>query len=128
MSNFQDPPPRVYLRPKFFTPLTLNIQFWTTLPHPLQQTTEQLHRACEWAKSKQNQNKVTSHLNWPRVLLFDLAHSQCNGIIKGWLHCVTTESKGRFHVNNILMFDTEWCLVMRQIPTSRTLAASFYVR
>ena len=26
------------------------------------------------------------------ALLFDLAHKQCNGIIKGWLHCLTPES------------------------------------
>ena len=31
----------------------------------------------------QNKNKVTSHSDWPRVLLFHLAHKQCNGIIKG---------------------------------------------
>ena len=41
-------------------------------------------------------NQVTSHSNWPRVLLFDLAHKQCNGIIKWWLHFLTWESKGRF--------------------------------
>ena len=29
----------------------------------------------------------TSHSNWPRVLLFDLVHKQCNGTIKGLLHC-----------------------------------------
>ena len=54
-------------------------------------------------KSKQKQNQVTSHLNWPRALLFDLAQKQCTGIIKGWLHCLMSESKGRFLVNNILM-------------------------
>ena len=75
---------------------------------------QQPHRACERTKSKQKQNQVTSHSNWPRVLLFDLAHKQCNGIIKEWLHCLTSESNGRFLVNNILMFDS-WCLVMAQI-------------
>ena len=48
------------------------------------------------SKSKQKQNQATSHSNWPRVALFDLAHKQCNGIIKGCLHCVTSDSKGRF--------------------------------
>ena len=46
---------------------------------------------------------ITSHSNWPRVLLFDLAHKQCNGIIKGWLHYLKSESNTRFFVNNISM-------------------------
>ena len=66
---------------------------------------EQPHRACERWKSKQKQNQVTSHSNWPRVLLFDLVYKQCNAIIKAfikaWLHCLTSESKGRFLVNKI---------------------------
>ena len=33
----------------------------------------------------------------------DLGRKQCNGIIKGWLHCLTSESEGRFIVNNILL-------------------------
>ena len=53
--------------------------------------------------SKQKQNQVMSHLNRPRALLFDLAQKQCTGIIKGWLHCLMSEPKGRFLVNNILM-------------------------
>ena len=65
---------------------------------------QQLQRTFEWTKSKQKQNKVTSNSSSPRVLLFDLAHKQCNGIIKGWVHCLTSESKGRFLVNNILVF------------------------
>ena len=59
-----------------------------------------------------------SHSNWPRVLLFDLANKQCNGIIKGWFHYLTSQSKGRFLVNNILMFGSAWCLVMAQIQFS----------
>ena len=90
---------------------------------------QQPHRACERTKSKQKQNEVTSHLDWPRVLLFNLAHKQYNGIIKGWLQCLTSESKGRFLDNDIL-FGSAWCLVMAQIQfsliknrdwTSRTL-------
>ena len=64
-------------------------------------------------KQKQK-NKVTSHSNRPRVLLFDLAHKQCNGIIKGWLHCLTSELKVRFLVNNTLLA----CLVIAQIQFS----------
>ena len=63
-------------------------------------------------KPKQKQNQVMSHSNWPCVLLFNLAHKQCNGIIKGWLHCLSSESKGRLLVSNILMFGTAWCLVI----------------
>ena len=32
--------------------------------------------------------------------------TECNGIIKGWLHRLTSGSQGRFLVNNILMFDS----------------------
>ena len=38
--------------------------------------------------------------NWPHVLLFHLARKQCNGVTKGWLHCLTPESIGIFLVNN----------------------------
>ena len=51
------------------------------------------------------------------VLLFDVAHKQCFGIIKGWLHYLTPESKGRFLMNNILL-DSAHCLVMAQIHFS----------
>ena len=79
---------------------------------------QQPHRVYDRIKSKQKQNKVMSHSNWPRVLLFDLARKQCNGIIKGWIHRLTSESKGKFLVNNILMFCSAWCLVMTQIRFS----------
>ena len=76
---------------------------------------QERHRACEWTKLRQ---KVTSHSNWSRVLLFDFALKQCNGITKGWFHCLKSDSKGRFLVNNILMFGSAWCLVMVQIQFS----------
>ena len=79
---------------------------------------QQLQRACERTKSKQKQNQVTSRSNWPCIILFDLAHKQCNGIVKGWLHYLTPESKGTFLVNNILMFSSTQCLVMPQIQFS----------
>ena len=136
LSNFEDPHLLVHLRPKLFTPLTLDVRFEAnSLPHLLQQTMEQQpRRARERTKWKPKQNQVTSHSNWPRVLLFNSAHKQCVGVIKGWLLCLTPESLGRFPVNNILMFDSAWCLVMVQIQfslikvnkdwTSRTLATS----
>ena len=60
---------------------------------------QQPHRACERTELKQ---KVMSYSNRALVPLFDLPHKQCNGIIKGWLHCLTSELKGRFLVNNNL--------------------------
>ena len=54
----------------------------TPLSHLLQQTKKkQPHYVFERTKSKQKQNQVTLHSNWSRVLLIDLAHKQCNGII-----------------------------------------------
>ena len=105
---FETPHPPDHLCPKCFHPLDLRRPILNKpAPHPLQQTIEQQpHRVCEWAKSKQKQNQVTSHSNWPRVLSFDLAHKQCNDIIKGWLHCLTPESIETFLVNNILMFES----------------------
>ena len=32
--------------------------------------------------------------------MFDLTHKQFSGIIKGWLQCLTSESKGRILVSN----------------------------
>ena len=47
----------------------------------------------EWTKSKQRQNQVTSHSNWAHILLFDLAHKQWNGIIKGSLRAISVNRK-----------------------------------
>ena len=88
--------------------------------------------ACEQTKSKQKQNQFTSDSNYPCVLLFDLAQKQCNGIIKRWLHCLTSELKPRFLVNktifvwfnmmpgrgaNLILFN-----IKNKDSTSRTLA------
>ena len=56
----------------------------------------QPYHACERTKSKQ---KVMSYSNGALIPLFDLPDKQCNGFIKGWLHCLTSESKRRFLVN-----------------------------
>ena len=124
MSNFQDPTHPWPSTSKIFSPP----RPWT---YRLQQTMEQQpHQACERTKSKQKQNQVMSFSNWPRALLFDLAHKQCDGIIQWWF------SIGRFLANNILMFDSDsaWCLIMAQIQfslikkkdwTSRTLAPPY---
>ena len=54
---------------------------------------ENLNKLC-------NKNR-TVHVNEQNN---DLAHKQCNGIIKRSLYCLTLESKRIFLVNNILMF------------------------
>ena len=87
---FKNLHPTVHLSPKFFAPLDSN-------EFPF----SKWYCACERTKSKQKQNQTTSRWHWPRVLLFDLGYKQCNGIIDGWLHSLTSESKGRFRVNDI---------------------------
>ena len=89
-------PLSIYVR-NFSCPCTLNVQ-------------SQWYHTCELTKSKQNQNQVTSHSNWPRVLLFDLAHKQCNGIIKRWFYCLTSEFKVRF-------LPTIHCLAQHDVAT-----------
>ena len=61
---------------------------------------QQPHGACERTKTKQKQNQATSYWNWARSIS-DLARKQCNGIIKGCLSCLTSESKGRFLVKYV---------------------------
>ena len=46
-----------------------------------------------------NKNKIKSR----DIQIDDLAHKNYNGIIKEWRHWLTSESKGRFLVNNILI-------------------------
>ena len=67
---------------------------------------------CMWMNEIKRKQKKLKHVifNWPPVLLFDLAHRQCNCVIEGWLHCLTSVSKGRFPANNILLAR---CLVIQ---------------
>ena len=52
---------------------------------------------CMWTNEIKTKTKLSmSRSNWSRVILFDLVHKQCNGIIKGWIHCLTSESKDDF--------------------------------
>ena len=106
LSNFQDPLSLVHLRPNFVHPLwPWTPNFKRPSPSLPQTMEEKPDRTYEGTKSKQKYNLVTSHANWPRVLLFHFAYKQCSD----------TEPVGRFLVNNILMFDSAWCLVMAQI-------------
>ena len=101
----------------FFLLLILQSTCFICITWKRKQTTEQQpYRSCEWTKSNKNKrNEVTSYSNCPHVLLFDLVHKQYNGIIKGWPHCLTWESRRRFLANNILL---AWCLIMVQIQFS----------
>ena len=106
LSKFQASPPTVYLLPNFSTPLPT--WPWTSNFKRIfspSSTNYGTTNACERTKSKQKQNQITSHSNWPRVLLFRVAHKQCNRIIKRWVHCLTSELKA-------------WCLVIAQIQYS----------
>ena len=47
-------------------------------------------------KGFKNKNKTKSR----HIQIDDLAHKKCNGFIEGWRHYMTSESKGRFLVNN----------------------------
>ena len=51
-------------------------------------------------------NNHNVHVNEQNQIdhVFHLAYKQWNGIIKGCLHCLMSNSKGRFLVNNMLMF------------------------
>ena len=51
-------------------------------------------------KRKTKPSHATFELTKGSIVRF--SHKQCNGIIKGWLHCLTSESKERFLVNNTL--------------------------
>ena len=73
-------------------------------------------------KHKKSTHK--SHSSSPRVLLFNLAHKQCNDVIKGWLHCLTSESKRGVLANNIFISGhgaNQFSLINRDW-TSRALA------
>ena len=124
LSNFQDPKPplSIYVQ-NSFTSFTLDVQFQATSPPPL------LPMITNKLKENTFQGwllyvipslrspflfiinslilfdfPLTSFHLAETSLLFDLAHRKCNGIRKGWLHCLTSEWKGRFLVNSILMF------------------------
>ena len=74
----------------------------------LDYTEEQPHRACERTKSKQKLNQAC-HIQIDHAFYCAIDPRNSNGIIKGWLHCQTSESKGRFLVN-VLTFSSVWCL------------------
>ena len=100
---FRTPHPSIHLCSKFFHPLDLKRPILnepalpttttTTISNKLWNNNRTVH-INERNQSKKNQ--VTSHLNLSRVLLIDWAHKQYNGIIKGWLHCLTPEASIKY--------------------------------
>ena len=137
LSNFQGPPTplSIYVQ-NSSTPLTLDVQFQTNFKPTANQLKENTVHVNE---QNQNRNKTKSpHMQIECVLLFYLAHKQCICIIKGLLHCQTSSlSKGRFLVNNILIFGSVWCLVIaknifyKKIKIERpehSLGSTLYVR
>ena len=107
LSNFQDPPPPVHLRPKFFHPLDLGRPILNKPPTPLTnyRTTTS---PCMWT------NEIKTKIK-PSHVTFKLT---ARSIIKVWLHSLTPESIGRVLVNNKLIYDSAWWLVMAQIQFS----------
>ena len=82
---------RCFLK-KVFLVLTLQSTCFICKTWKRKQTMEQQPHEWMWMnETKQKQkNKATSYSNEPCVLLFDSAYKQCNGITKGWLHCLTS--------------------------------------
>ena len=107
LSNFQDPPALVHLRPIFFHLLDLGCPILNKPLTPLTnyQTTTS---PCMWTNEIKTKTKA-SHVTFKLTT---------RSIIKVWLHSLTPESIGRVLVNNKLMFDSTWCLVMAHIQFS----------
>ena len=82
---------------------------------------QQLHHTCERTKPKQKQNQVKSHSNSPRVLLIDLAHKQCIGIIKGWLHMFGSSCLVTAQIQfSLIKKDEDWTSSTLANPQSST--------
>ena len=79
---------------------------------------QQPHHALWMNEIKQKQQKKSGHIQTDHSFL-DLAQKQYSDTIKGWLHCLTSESKGIFLASNILL---AWCLAMAQPPLPPTVS------
>ena len=90
----------IYLYIHTFLVLILQSTCFICTTWKRKQTNGTMTSPCMWANEIKTKTKPsTSRSNWPRVILFDLVHKQCNDIIL---------------VNNILIFGSIWCLVMMQ--------------
>ena len=99
LSNFQDPPP---------CPCTPQILL---LPRSWTSSFKQSH--LQMITNQLTENMIQRWL----FNCYMLSTIVTN--IKGWLHCLTSESKGRFLLKNIL-FGSAWYLVMAQKKTVRS--------
>ena len=121
LSNFQDPPPPVYLRPKVFRPLDLGLPILNkALPPPTNYGTTTA--PCMWTneiKTITKSSHVTFKLITRSIVRLSPQTIQWyhNAVIKGWLHCLTPELIGRILVKNTL-FDSAWYLVIAQLQFS----------
>ena len=111
----------LHLRPTFFHPLDLGRPILNEPPpspalpprppHTLSPTNYGTTTApCIWT----NEIKIKT-----TVLLFDLAHKQYDGIIKGWLHCLTPESIRRLLVSNIIVRNQVPAPFLRHSPLNQ---------
>ena len=98
LSNFHGPPLLCPSTSKIFSPPGTWKSNFKRTPSPTPPLTHNTHPHTLSNKLWNNnhtvhvnkQNQVTWRSSWPPVLLFDLAHKQCHGIIKEWLHCLTS--------------------------------------
>ena len=93
--------PEMFFLKKCFLLILLSTCFICITWRRKQTMEQQPHRALWINEIKQkpnnnNNNKVTSHSNWPLISRFSPKTMQWQ-----WLHCLTSESKGRFLANNI---------------------------
>ena len=65
--------------------------------------------------SPENYNQSIKRKHKPRTTIASYQQVNKSIIIKGWLYCLTSESKGRFLVSNVLMLGSALFLVMAQI-------------
>ena len=72
---------------------------------------QQLHSLCEQTKSKQNQNQITSHLNWQRNLMFHLAHKQCK---MRWDKIKKKEKNGNYIIKGAIASSKDGFTVLHQ--------------
>ena len=71
-----------FLKKKFFLVLILQSTCFICMTRKRKKNMEQQPHHVNERNQTKNKHVI---FNLPHVLLFDLAHKQCNGIIKGWL-------------------------------------------
>ena len=93
--------------------------------------------SCMWMNEIKTKTK-SSHFTFKFTTrsIVRLAHRQCNGISKEWLHCMTSELKGRFpvdvwlsmmsaHSANTIFLKKNGCTEHPLTPHLRLIASHF---